>query len=392
MTRSLAIVAFAADRPLSPRGERAHAVARAAHGWLSTELIGPAETGRARQRARQLTRLASPFMLDAWEPEARLTLCRRRLCPDIALLVGFPFSGVYWAVRRLVAARVPYVVDLGDPWALTLPPGERPSMGVRRAARCEEFVWRFAAAGVLTTQLQADGIRALFPGLPLVVRPNGYRPVRHPPAPPAGPRRDRTLRLVHYGNLYRSRLEISSLITRLATCGRWDSVVLTQQGEDWTGALRGLPPAVRVDVRPQQPWEEVVRAAADHDLALVVGNRNPAQLPSKAVQYLTLPIPRLAVVGGDSADALTGYVREKPGWLTLRNNAPAELVGAAVAAHLSRTWSAEALAPPPQESWEAVAQTLLEFTLRCARPMRGAGPPHPTFRAIPAASSNQPRW
>jgi hypothetical protein len=267
-------------------------------------------------------------------------------------------------------------------------------MGGSRALRCEDRVWRCARGGILTTQLQADAIRSLFGDVPLLVRPNGYRPVVQAEARRDVRRRRRCLRIVHYGNLYQPRLDIVPLVSRLAASGRWDTIVLTQQGDDWTGVLRRLPPSVRVEVRRPQAWARVVAAATDHDLALVVGNRNPAQLPSKAIQYLTLPIPRLAVVGDDPADALSAYVRGRPGWLTLRHDAPGDLAATAVAAHLSRPHSAESLAPPPEESWGAVAQTVIDFTLARAAEggrERAPGTSHCIPRAIPAASSSQPR-
>lgn len=394
MTTSLAIVAYAADQPLSPRGERALAVAEAASRVARTELIRPTGRERFRRNIRRLTHVASPLMLDAWEVEAWWTLRRRRPCPDGALLVGFPFSAVYWAARRLVHQGIPYVVDLGDPWALTLPAGERPPMGRLRASRCERFVWTHARAAIVTTQLQADAISELFDHLPVVVRPNGYQlaqPSAGSAERPAPPLR-RTLRLVHYGNLYSSRLDVAPLLARLAGCGKWDSVVFTQQGNDWSGALRGLPAAARVEVGAQQSWEQVVAAAPQHDLAIVVGNRNPAQLPSKAVQYLTLPIPRVAIVSGDPSDALSAYVRDKPGWMILPWDASAEDAAGAVAAHVERAWTAEQLAPPAHESWEAVAVTLVDILLQHtvgARPTRRER--QAASRAIAAASSSHPR-
>lgn len=394
MRPSLAIVAFAADQPMSPRGERALAVAQAAGAVAHTELIGPADRGDFGRRARHLTRVASPLMLDRWEPEAWWILSRRRSRPDGALLVGFPFSAVYWGARWLVRAGVRYVVDLGDPWALTLPVDEPMPMGRFRAAHCERFVWDHAAAGVLTTQLQADALHQIFPDLPLIVRPNGYRG-----APPSQRRarhrrtqRSRTLRLVHFGNLYTSRVAVVPLIARLAQSGRWDRVVVTQQGEDWTGVLRGLPPSVRVEFYRPGPWEEVVASACNHDLAIVVGNRNPAQLPSKAVQYLTLPIPRLAIVSGERADALTGYVQNKPGWLVLPADAPTEIAASAVAAHVQRPWTISDLVAPAEESWEAVAgslvDALLRYTVQAAAPLSRA---RVRSRPVVAAGTSRPR-
>lgn len=393
MTPSLSIVAFAADRPSSPRGERALAVAQAATRIARVELISPGRAAALRGRVRPLSRVASPVMLDSWEPEAWWALHGRRARPDGALLVGFPFSAVYWAARWLAPRRIRYVVDIGDPWALTLRPRERPVMGRMRAAQCERFVWRFAAAGVVTTELQADALGRLFPALPIVVRPNGHRatvgPVRTAPRAPDG-----TLRVVHYGNLYGSRLAIAPLLTRLAACGRWDSVVFTQYGEDWTGTLTGLPRAVRVQLRSPVPWDQVVASAAEHDMAIVVGNDNPAQLPSKAVQYLTLPIPRLAIVGGHPADALNEYVRDKPGWLTIRWDCSADAAGAAIAAHVAHSWTVRELAAPPSEGWDEVAAMLVDVVRTYAlggpaqRSAPGASTPAP---AIAAATSSQPR-
>jgi len=388
------IVAFAADRPLSPRGERALAIAEAAERIADIEVICPTGRTGIRRRLRQLTHLASPVVLDAWEPEAWWMLRRRRQHPDGALLVGYPFSPVYWGARWLVREGVNYVIDAGDPWALTESSDERLPSGQLRAAKCEQFIWRHASAAVVTTDMQADALRERFPALPLIVRPNGYRPVPLTTLP--GPRRrpDRTLRLVHYGSLYGPRLDVVPLLSRLADSGQWDSVVFTQQGNDWTGAVNHVPPGVRVETGRQQPWDEVVATATQHDLAVVVGNNNPATLPSKAVQYLTLPIPRLAVVCGDPRNALTAYVRDKPGWMTLRADAPPDVAASAVAAHVGRDWSRAELAPPPEESWDEVAAALVDvlrvYTAGARRaasiPERQSPPP-----AMAAARSSQPR-
>jgi hypothetical protein len=82
------------------------------------------------------------------------------------------------------------------------------------------------------------------------------------------------------------------------------------------------------------------------------------------VQYLTLPIPRLAVIGEHPADALSDYVRGKPGWLTLPGDAPPDVAARAVASHVRRPWRAEDLLPPAQECWDEVAGMLVDVLLR----------------------------
>ena len=88
MTPSFSIVAFAADEPMSPRGERALAVAEAAARIAEVDLIAPAGGAAVRRRLRHLTYVVSPLMLDRWEPEAWRLLRRRGPRPDGALLVN----------------------------------------------------------------------------------------------------------------------------------------------------------------------------------------------------------------------------------------------------------------------------------------------------------------
>ena len=95
--------------------------------------------------------------------------------------------------------------------------------------------------------------------------------------------------------------------------------------------------AVPVIFHAPRPWSEIVDIAERYDLALVVGNQNPTQLPSKAVSYLQLPIPRLAVVRDCASDSLAAYVADKPGWLTLE--AGARDIAARVHDHASRPWT-----------------------------------------------------
>ena len=87
-----------------------------------------------------------------------------------------------------------------------------------------------------------------------------------------------------------------------------------QYGRDYLAAVRKLSDVITVALAEPIPWTEVRRlAATELDLVLVVGNRDVRQLPSKAVEYLTLPIPRLALTSGQEGDALTAYVETKPG-------------------------------------------------------------------------------
>jgi hypothetical protein len=158
------------------------------------------------------------------------------------------------------------------------------------------------------------------------------------------------------------RVAIAGLLRRVVEAGRWRHVVLEVYGSDATNALDGLSGMITVRARQRVPWSEAVRlAATELDLALVVGNTDARQLPSKAIEYLTLPVPRLALTSGARDDSLARYVDDKPGWLTLAVDDPDPATR--IADHVGRSWRAEELAAPPGEGWPRVAESLAAFVL-----------------------------
>jgi hypothetical protein len=223
-------------------------------------------------------------------------------------------------------------------------------------------MWAHACGGIVTTSGQASALKAHFPQLPILVRPNGFNTVALSAADvsSSSSRAATDLRLVHYGNLYGARLDPQGLMARLAASGHWKRVVLCQYGHDWNGTLERLSDVVEVETRPIRPWGLAARDATQFDAALVIGNLNPSQLPSKAVQYLTLPIPRIAL-GGHSMDALAAYVQDKPGWLVVTPDDPR--AADRVRQLVEHRWTLDQLAPGIEESWEAVERRLAEFVL-----------------------------
>jgi hypothetical protein len=232
------------------------------------------------------------------------------------------------------------------------------SLWDRRRADAERALWESAAGGIVTTEGQARAIRAVMPGLNVLVRPNGYSEVEIPSSSRRVESEDE-LRVAHFGDLYAPRIDISGFLRRLAASKVWRRVVLYQYGRDAIGMLEELSDVLRVEVRPPILWNDVVRFSATAvDLALVVGNKDARQLPSKAVEYMTLPVPRLAVTLG-AGDALSEYVGTKRGWLVL--SADTVDPGPLVAHHVRRQWTAEELSPSPEEAWNRVAAEIAGF-------------------------------
>jgi hypothetical protein len=363
----LIVVSYFAHAPLGPRGDRTQQVLSALERTWSIDVIArpvaPNDATRlqvGRPFARRTLHLAhSSVLLDKFEPWSARRFLRWDPQGAGALLVGFPFSPLVYAARRLTEAGIPYVVDVGDPWALT---AERPltrGLALWRARRAETRLWREAGGAIVTTEHQAAGLCALFPDLRILVRPNGFPAVDvtladdRPSGAPSG-----RLRIAHFGNVSSARLDIVPFLDSLSRSGLWDGVELHIFGSDWTGSLNDFAGG-DVVFHELRPWAEIVRTAGEYDLAMTIGNRDPQQLPSKAVAYLQLPIPRLAVVESPEEDALARYVADKNGWVTVRPDDDA--AAAEVARHLSRTWTAGELAAPSSESWEEVAETIARF-------------------------------
>jgi hypothetical protein len=359
---------------LSPRGQRTlHTVnalsrigevsregAQGLPGWLA----GDSTRTRSPRYRKAARRLLDEVLLDKYELSARSSLRHWDPSVDGAVLIGHPFSPLPVAAQRLAARDIPYLVDTGDPWILTNPRPDGGRVRQARGARSESKLWSSARGAIVTTAGQGAALSAIFPQLRVLVRPNGFTPVGTVEdfvRPPQTRAQDGELRLAHYGSLHGPRVDFAALLQLLAESQIWKRVVLHQYGPDWAGTLGSVSSQIRVEHHPPIPWDQVVGEAHQFDAAVVIGWRYPAQLPSKAVQYLTLPIPRLAMVNADPDDALATYVADKPGWLAVSSREDA--AAARVAEHLAADWSIDELAPPEAESWEAVEQVLGEFAV-----------------------------
>ena len=370
----LAVVAGLAHNPMAPRGQRAQNLVEALSERWDVELVAlPPETFE--RRAAPVTRqplwrralgyVMNLIVLDRWEPWAARRLRRWRPDVDAALLIAYPWSPATRAARRLTKLGIPYVVDAGDPWVLTEAGVARPrTIATWRSKRAELPIWRGAAGAVVTTRQQGDRLKRMFPHLRILVRPNGYVPVAASAAVPERPRRGRgSLRLAHLGTLSPVRVDVAPILAELQRSGRWSEIAFAQFGDDYVGMLNRVPDGIQVERRPARPWNEIVESAGEFDAAVVLGNQLGYLLPSKAIQYLTLPIPRIAVTGGEPDDALADFAGSHPGWLVVFEGEPQ--LAQRLWGHVERDWTPQELAPPATESWPNVAAEVAAFVERC---------------------------
>lgn len=376
-SRRLVVVSYSGATALDPRGVRVKSLLPELRcDWNVTVISGPAggkNSPALREgppsRSRSLAAVViNALLLDKLEVWSKQRFRLWRPGADAALLVGAPFSPLAEASRRLIADRIPYIVDIGDPWALTaLYPAVR-SLALVRARRAETRMWSGAAGAITTTTLQAESLHSLFPNIPILVRPNGFnsadatvlRQSTHHLST-ADSSSGGVLRLAHFGNLYTPRLDLRCFLRHLAASRLWTGIEFHQFGFDSSSALANLPSGISALFHEPRPWREIVSLSKRFDAALVVGNRDPAQLPSKAANYLVLPIPRIALArDGDSATAR--YVKDKPGWITVDPSDPS--ASSTIHHHVTSGWTSAELAPPPSESWDDVSSEIAAFVLR----------------------------
>ncbi len=366
---------FAGDPPISPRIQRTAQLTAALEQEFEfrvervPENLRQAELSSQESRPRGLARKAlGPFVLDRLEIQSRRAMRGWKPAGRGALLIGWPYSPICLAASRLAAAGIPYVVDVGDPWVLTDPPPARllRRLSVLRARAGETFLWRNAAAGVVTTETQASDLRALFPDLDLLVRPNGYLAADESglqSAPVDDLRAEGELRLVHFGSINSARAPIGEWLSalpgeagirrvRFANYGAVNRPELLQTGNT----------AVAIEAHDPVPWTEACEIARTFDAGVVVANANPAKLPSKAIQYLTLPVPRIALtVSGDGGE-LARFAEQRPGFIALGLDSPEDIPR--MIDHLHRAWSDDVLRPSPGDSWTEVAHEVVRFAIQ----------------------------
>lgn len=369
----LAVVSGFGHNSMAPRGQRTqNLVAELSKRWDVELLALPADSFPERDtsmsRKPHWRRAIGPILhsvaLDRCEAWAIRRFRRWRPDVDAALLIAYPWSPVTRAARRLARAGIPYVVDAGDPWVLTETVPLPRTISIWRSKRAEPLLWKGATGAVVTTRQQGDRLKELFPHLQILVRPNGYTSTAPAtlPVSPSSPERG-TLRLAHFGSLSPVRVDIAPILAAALGSGLWSTISFAQFGDDYAGMLNRMPKGVQVERHAARPWAEIAAMAAEFDAAVVLGNQLGYLLPSKAIQYLTLPIPRLAVTGGEPDDALTDFAASQPGWLVVSAD-EGELVER-LWELVERDWSAAELAPPEAEAWPKVAAEVGAFVERC---------------------------
>jgi hypothetical protein len=311
--------------------------------WWSGEEAAPESIGGARVLALAAE---APFAvegeaagtapaegLDPWIDAVRAELSGRgpKGQPGLVYAIGLPAGAIVAGQRIAAEFGAKLVADLGDPW----PEGERREEERRQALGATNAL-------VTTTETLAERLRGDLPeGAEVLVAPNGGE-LRRRPQPPA----EAPPLVVHLGAINAGRVDPRPAFEALVQLEREGRIRFRSHTTGFHPEIDELP-----DRRlPMLSHEEALGLTASATAALVLGNDDPSQLPSKAFEIACTETWALCV-GGDDDPART-LLTSTGHAVPVAANTQAD-VRAAVGEILVRDARGERPEPAEGMTWEA---------------------------------------
>ncbi len=313
---------------------RAAAVARrgAAAGDRGREPVRGLGAGRGRRRICPLPR-ARRWRRGARRSAAAIEELPGAQRPQLVHAIGVPVGAIVAGERIATALDVPLIADLGDPW-----PAPDEAAQAERARALGG-----AAALVTTTPALAERLRPeLARGTEIALIPNGGEIRRRPDGPPHEPPL-----FVHMGAINAGRIDPAPAFAALAALHREGRIEFRSHTTGFAPGLGDLP-------HPHLPLlghSEALELTAAASAALVLGNDDPAQLPSKAFEIACTETWALCV-GEPDADPAAELLARSGHAVRAQANEPAAIRTAAEEI-LAREQRGERPEPDPGQSWAA---------------------------------------
>lgn len=331
-------------------------------------------TQYARDRAWSGAALAAARRARAGQPYAAVISCGP---PHMAHVAG----------RRLARElRVPFVMDLRDPWSLVerVPEDLGSPLWYFLARRHERQCVRAAALVVMNSDPARDAMREEYPDAAgrIIGVMNGWD--EPPPGPPPA---DRPFTIAYGGSVYLDRdpetlfAAVAALVAERSLTPGLLRVLFVGGGQ---ASLRDIADRFGIgaflQLVPPLPWREAMNLLSEAHVLVSLAQDSHLAIPSKLFDYMALPGAVLAFADPSSATARmlagTGAAVVPP-----RDRVTA-------AAHLRRWWddyrtgSDRRAAPPAHLSRRAQAGVLLS-ALDAVLDRRGVGPhaPHAALAA-----------
>ncbi|MGI8726217.1 MAG: hypothetical protein ACR2K6_00860, partial [Solirubrobacterales bacterium] len=283
--------------------------------------------------------------------------------PQLVYAIGSPLGALVAGARIAAAVEVPLVVDLGDPWECT----------TEAERELRQATLGGAAALVTTTTALASTLGGdLQPGTPRLLAPAGGE-LRRRSSGPAGPPT-----FIHLSTVHDGRTPAAGAFTALTELDREGRIDFRSHTSAW---ITPGEPELSHHPLPLLPHDEALDLTAGSACALILGNRNPAQVPSKAYEIACTETWALCVSVLDP-DPTVEVLREG-GHAVVATDSSEESVRAAAEETLARERRGERPEPQPAHTWERRLDDIAGLIERVTG-RRGAAPAD-LCRAGPAA-------
>lgn len=261
--------------------------------------------------------------------------------PDLVYAVGVPVSALAAGAAVADELTVPVVLDLGDPW----------SAESSAAREHRERVLGSATALITTTPELAAQLRPLPPaGAATLLAPAGGEIRQRVPRPEGVPPL-----FVHLGAINAGRVDPTPAFSALAALHGSGRIEFRSHSTGWHPDLDRLPhPHL-----PMLPHAAALDLLAEATAALVLGNDNHEQLPSKVFEIACTETWALCVSELEG-DATVEVLRETGHAVTTEANEEA-VITAAIERILDLEARGERPEPAPQYSWERRLDRIAEL-------------------------------
>lgn len=283
-----------------------------------------------------------PDGLGAWIDAAERAVLQQagERRPDLVLAVALPLASLVAGARVAEALDVPLVADLGDPWD----PEDAGGRDLRDAT-----LGRAAALITTTDALAATLADALPARAPVLIAPNGGTHLRPDRAGDGGPPL-----FVQLGTLTTARIDPRPAYEALGALAAEGAISFRSHGGAWLDGSESLPHPHRPPLGHAESLELLRGAGA----ALVLGNVNREQLPSKAFELACTDVWALCVSELEN-DPATAVLRAS-GHAVEAANRPASIRAAALEI-VRRLERGERPEPDSSHSWERRIDAIAEL-------------------------------
>jgi hypothetical protein len=281
--------------------------------------------------------------LEPWaiELERRLAAESAAELPEVLLAIAYPLGAILAGARLNRRFGIPFVADLGDPWP------------ARDAGEAESRLYSLRAADALITTtpgLATELGPLLRPGVGTLLAPAGGElrrrtGTRDPGAPPL---------FVHLGVINEGRVAPEPAFAELGRLHRAGRI-------EFRSHSGGFHPRLHALGHPHsQPLahERSIDLLAEASAALVLGNRNRNQLPSKLFEIACTQAWALCI--SEIADDPAAAVLAAGGHGVLAANDPGS-IAAAIELILDREERGERPEPDPGQSWDRRCEEIAEL-------------------------------